>query len=296
MDILHLLLVFVVALAGGFLPLLVRWDGRRLHLALALSTGIFLGAVFLHLLPSLPSGHSHGGAGVEAVHNPDHDHGDDNAEAVTTEDEHEHSHEHSNEHSNEHSHEVGPDASHANLVWMFVLLGVLAVYLLEALVLRTHDHDDLHRHRAVGWAALWGLSVHGLTAGMAWSVAAGQSAQMGQVMLVAILAHKAFESFSLSTVFLLGEIPLKKVAHIAIGFALVTPVGALLGQSLLGVLGPLGQDLLMALAAGTFLFVCLCELLGEVFHHRDDIWAKLFLLAVGVGLMVLTQNLESSLV
>ena len=55
MEKLDLLFVFVTALAGGFLPLLVRWDGRRLHLALALSTGIFLGAVFLHLLPSLPS-------------------------------------------------------------------------------------------------------------------------------------------------------------------------------------------------------------------------------------------------
>jgi zinc transporter ZupT len=72
-------------------------------------------------------------------------------------------------------------------------------------------------------------------------------------------------------------------------------MGALLGQSLLGVLGPLGQDLLMALAAGTFLFVCLCELLGEVFHHKDDIWAKLGLLGVGVGLMVLTQSLEAGL-
>ncbi|HIG87642.1 MAG TPA: hypothetical protein EYQ25_11410 [Planctomycetes bacterium] len=275
MENLDLLLVFVTALAGGFLPLLVRWDGRRLHLALALSTGIFLGAVFLHLLPSLPTGHGHGTLAVESIA------GSQGMEA---------------EHAGHaHSTDAVADADHANLVWMFVLLGVLAVYLLEALVLRTHDHDDLHRHRAVGWAALWGLSVHALTAGMAWSVAAGQDDHMGHVILLAILAHKAFESFSLSTVFLLGEIPRGKVALIALLYALVTPMGALLGQSLLGVLGPLGQDLLMALAAGTFLFVCLCELLGEVFHHKDDIWAKLALLGVGVGLMVLTQSLEAGL-
>lgn len=275
MENLDLLLVFVTALAGGFLPLLVRWDGRRLHLALALSTGIFLGAVFLHLLPSLPTGHGHGTLAVESIA------GSQGMEA---------------EHAGHaHSTDAVADADHANLVWMFVLLGVLAVYLLEALVLRTHDHDDLHRHRAVGWAALWGLSVHALTAGMAWSVAAGHDDHMGHVILLAILAHKAFESFSLSTVFLLGEIPRGKVAVIALLYALVTPMGALLGQSLLGVLGPLGQDLLMALAAGTFLFVCLCELLGEVFHHKDDIWAKLGLLGVGVGLMVLTQSLEAGL-
>ncbi|MAE46195.1 MAG: hypothetical protein CMJ86_04805 [Planctomycetes bacterium] len=275
METLDLLLVFVTALAGGFLPLMVRWDGRRLHLALALSTGIFLGAVFLHLLPSLPTGHDHGSLAVESM-----------ADGQGLEAEHA---------GHEHSTDAVTDSDHANLVWMFVLLGVLAVYLLEALVLRTHDHDDLHRHRAVGWAALWGLSVHALTAGMAWSVAAGHDDHMGHVILLAILAHKAFESFSLSTVFLLGEIPRGKVALIALLYALVTPMGALLGQSLLGVLGPLGQDLLMALAAGTFLFVCLCELLGEVFHHKDDIWAKLGLLGVGVGLMVLTQSLEAGL-
>ena len=293
MEKLDLLFVFVTALAGGFLPLLVRWDGRRLHLALALSTGIFLGAVFLHLLPSLPSGHSHGAAVAESVMpesttaNPgENSHPEDLNAAV---DNHDHDHDHAP------GAKAAAEEDHANLVWMFVLLGVLAVYLLEALVLRTHDHDDLHRHRAVGWAALWGLSVHALTAGMAWSVAAGHDDHMGHVFLLAILAHKAFESFSLSTVFLLGEIPRGRVALIAVLFALVTPIGALLGQSLLGVLGPLGQDLLMALAAGTFLFVCLCELLGEVFHHRDDIGLKLALLAAGVGLMVLTQSLEGGL-
>ena len=46
--------LLVVGLAGGLLPLLVKWNDRRLHIALALSTGIFLGAVFLHMLPELP--------------------------------------------------------------------------------------------------------------------------------------------------------------------------------------------------------------------------------------------------
>ena len=45
------LVLIVVALAGGTLPLIVKWNERQLHTALALSTGIFLGAVFLHLLP-----------------------------------------------------------------------------------------------------------------------------------------------------------------------------------------------------------------------------------------------------
>ena len=47
--------LLLVGLGGGLLPLLVKWNDRRLHIALALSTGIFLGAVFLHMLPELPA-------------------------------------------------------------------------------------------------------------------------------------------------------------------------------------------------------------------------------------------------
>lgn len=49
----EVLFILLIALAGGLLPLFIRWSDRHLHTALALSTGIFLGAVFLHLLPSI---------------------------------------------------------------------------------------------------------------------------------------------------------------------------------------------------------------------------------------------------
>ncbi|MFQ5607119.1 MAG: ZIP family metal transporter [Candidatus Zixiibacteriota bacterium] len=45
------LFVFVVALAGGLWALIGRLSTESLHLALSLSAGFFLGAVFLELLP-----------------------------------------------------------------------------------------------------------------------------------------------------------------------------------------------------------------------------------------------------
>lgn len=45
--------IFFSAVVGGTLPLLISWSDRVLHLFLALTTGIFLGAVFLHLIPEL---------------------------------------------------------------------------------------------------------------------------------------------------------------------------------------------------------------------------------------------------
>jgi len=245
----EILAILVVALAGGLLPLLVKWSDRLLHGALALSTGIFLGAVFLHLLPAL-SAFDDPGAHAHAAEHAGHAHG--------------------------HS-----------VVWICVLIGVLAVYFIEALVFRAHDHDDLHRHRAVGYAALSGLSIHALTAGMSFSLATGAVESLAIPFLVALLAHKGFETFSLTTVFLLAEFSRKKIVTLVVLFAFVTPLGVVLGSALESSLGNSGVAIVTALAAGTFLYVCLCELLPEVFHHKEDGAAKIGLLIGGIALMAL---------
>ncbi|MFT7677010.1 MAG: zinc transporter ZupT [Planctomycetota bacterium] len=240
--------IFAVALLGGAIPLWVRWKERGLHIALALATGVFLGAVFLHLLPEVAM---------------------QTAEAALADD---HGHDHPGEHL------------HGDLLpWLCMLVGALGVYLVEALFLRPHDHDELHRHRAVSWSALLGLAVHSLTAGMAFAVMRGKNIE--SAMLLAILTHKGFEAFSLTSVFQLAQYSRKQVMLVVFCFALVTPVGILLGDFLAEGLGSQGVLMLNALAAGTFLYVCLCELLAEVFHHREDGAAKMGLLAVGVGIM-----------
>ena len=240
--------ILAVALAGGCLPLLVCWTDRLLHSALALSTGIFLGAVFLHLLPALAvlELEIHGG--------------------------------------------IAPEHSGGHLtIWFFVLVGVVAVYLIESLVFRSHDHDDLHRHKAVGYAAFVGLSVHALTTGLAFAATAQQES-LAMPVFLSIVAHKGFESFSLTSVFLLAEFKRRRIVALIVMFALVTPLGILVGRALTAQLGPHGIAVLTALAAGTFLYVCLCELLPEVFHHREDSLAKIGLLAAGVGLIMLLHG------
>ncbi len=166
-----------------------------------------------------------------------------------------------------------------------MLIGVLSVYMIESLVLRTHDHDDLHQHKSVGYAALVGLSIHALTAGIGYSAAQNHE-EVGAALLIAILAHKGFETFSLTTVFLLAGMNKTSILKVVGAFSLITPLGMLLGTAISRGLGPNGLGILTALAAGTFLYVCLCELLPEVFHHREDSWRRVGLLATGIGLML----------
>ena len=76
-----------------------------------------------------------------------------------------------------------------------------------------------------------------------------------------------------------------------LGFAALTPLGMLLGHSISAYMGDLGMGVMTALAAGTFLFVCLCELLPEVFHHREDSWLRIALLVLGIAMMMAFEEL-----
>ena len=66
-------------------------------------------------------------------------------------------------------------------------------------------------------------------------------------------------------------------------FSLVTPAGVLFGSWMVDLLSGYGVAVLTSLAAGTFLFVALCDLLPEVFHDKRDELAKIALLLAGIG-------------
>lgn len=307
---LDILSILAIGLVGGIVPLFFRWGDRQHHIALAFSTGVFLGAVFLHLLPSVAAmgegadSHAHAApsALVEEVHAQEpvpHDHDGDGipdhgpgAHGEGGHDDHA-GHDHGAEGDDEHDHDSHAGHVHGAIgPWLWVLVGLLGVFLVEALLIpgsthghgHDHDHDDHKRHAAVGWAALVGLTVHALTAGVALAAVQDQEAIAG-VMLLAILAHKGFESFSLSAVFSMTGATKSRIAIMVVLFSLVTPLGVVLGGQLTGLLGDDGIGRLTALAAGTFLYVCLCELLPEVFHRREDGPLKIGLLGVGIACM-----------
>lgn len=359
--------ILAVALTGGALPLLFKWSHRQFHAALALSSGVFLGAVFLHLLPMVgaiagtghaalvfgpsltggafgdPALHDHDGDGI-----PDHlaaQHvarpSDPGAALVDQA-------KGANDQVANSTTPKAPSTSTGSVpahdhgsptAWLWVLLGVVGVYFVEALLVpghhhhphqagcgpegepaggkagahahehgHEHGHDQGHphgapaaqahthaperptpperresqRHRAVGWAALIGLSVHSLTSGVALAAVAEDKA-IAAVMLWAILAHKGFESFSLASVFSMTSREPRQVLALVVAFSFVTPLGLLLGHQVTALFGTGGIAVLTALAAGTFLYVCIGELLPEVFHHREDVFLKIALLCAGVA-------------
>lgn len=253
------LTIFALVIGAGALPLLLRMNERVLHAVIALASGFFLGVTFLHLLPEVAA------QGHAAAHDP--------------------------AHPGEH------DASRSMIMWACVLIGLLAVYFAELLLRQTdpghhqhehehghgHDHPAHHGgHRVVGIATFVGLSVHTLGGAVGIGLSFDDP-ELRDSMVTATLSHKAAEAFSLVSVLLLSQLSRRSVITLLGAYALVSPVGIALGRLFAK---QLPEQLLApaeGLAAGTFLYVAVGELLPEVFHGRKDRGAKVVLLIAGIA-------------
>lgn len=118
---------FAATLLGALPPVMRRWGDRSLHLFIALSAGLFLGTVFLHILPelgALPGGHGHEG----------HDHSADAASMVP---------------------------------WAAALGGFLGLFLLEKVWLRGYEERaGADPHRFVWVSTYIALALHALAGGL----------------------------------------------------------------------------------------------------------------------------------
>lgn len=175
-----------------------------------------------------------------------------------------------------------PHSDEGERLWLCVLAGVVAVYLVEALRLRTEDQDDRRRHRAVAGAAVFGLTLQALFAGVAL-VAGGADGEPAPPTLITTAVHSGAYAFALATLFRLAEMSRGAAVAATAAFALLAPAGLLVGGVLERAIGHEAVFLLAAFAAGIFLFVSLCELLPEIFHRREDVAAKIALLLAGIA-------------
>ncbi len=251
------LTIFALVIGAGALPLLLRMNERVLHAVIALASGFFLGVTFLHLLPEV-------------------------AEQA---------------HVVEQGHEGEHDPSRAMTMWACVLGGLLAVYFAELLLRQTdphhhqhehehgpdHDHPAHHGgHRVVGIATFVGLSVHTLGGAVGIGLSFDKP-EVRDAMVTATLSHKAAEAFSLVSVLLLSQLSRRSVITLLGSYALVSPVGIALGRLFAQQLPEQMLAPAEGLAAGTFLYVAVGELLPEVFHGRKDRGAKVVLLLAGIA-------------
>ncbi len=244
--ILFAALLVIISMAGAVIPHIKVLSDNQAHLLVSLSAGIFLGLLFLMLLP-------------EALHE---------------------------------SEEAGFDVHTVMYVILagFVLIMAIEVYLKHRNMptCTCKECVEGHDHKVTTLSSFVGLSVHAICDGMVLAAAFYAGEEIGLVATVGMCIHKFVVLFSLSSTMILTDIDTRDAMKYLLGFAMLTPISGVLffllfgGMSLEGVIG-----LPLAFAAGTFMYVALCDMLPEAFHRRGQDLKSLLLVIAGIVLIAL---------
>lgn len=148
---------------------------------------------------------------------------------------------------------------------LYFLSGFFLIYALERYVMvHPCEGPDCETH-ALGYPAFVGLSLHSFADGIALGTSMMlPSGGLGFAVFLGILAHKAPQAFSLTTLLLRERFTWPKIVLVNLVLVSMIPVGALAAhaQTSLG-----GSHVLMALLAfsgGVFLHIALSDLIPEI--------------------------------
>jgi zinc transporter ZupT len=163
---------------------------------------------------------------------------------------------------------------------VYILLGYLFLFLLERLVTR-HHHGEQQTgnmmHAPTGLIAYLGMLIHtymdGAVIGGAFSINRGT----GILLFAAITMHKVPEGFSMATVRLASGGNRGQAFRSTLGLALSTIAGGVL-TTWLGAVDTYAIKVVMALAAGSFLYITASNLIPALkTTNKSTEWIALVL-------------------
>eukprot|EP01084_Bolivina_argentea_P089966 162192_1 len=132
-----------------------------------------------------------------------------------------------------------------------------------------HGEDILrlmkHKNSVAGFVLLIGLGLHSFLAG----VGLGSSNNLEQAVPlgIAITSHKFLAAFTLGCPFYNSGVACKQQFIIALCFSIITPIGIGIGWILSNGLESWISDVFISIAAGTFIYVAIIEILVPEFSE-----------------------------
>lgn len=176
---------------------------------------------------------------------------------------------------------IGVNASYG------VLAGFLFLFLTEKFVtVHICEAFDCEVHQ-IGISAFLGLTLHALIDGFAMG-AALLTQNLGLIVFAAVFAHKTPEAFSLTSILLHSEFKRAHVFFANFVLWLMFPVGAFLAAWMIGKFSFINLGMALAFCAGTFLEICLTDLIPEVHrlsHSKIKSFVGFLLGLVAMGLL-----------
>lgn len=189
-------------------------------------------------------------------------------------------------------------------VFFLAAAAFVLMLLLEHVLLPRDAHERLHAESGTahpplesvqGWNRLYpyaliaALSIHSIFAGIALGV---QDTLANTLLIfIAIMAHKATASFALSVSLVRQGAPRGKTFALIFFFSTMTPLGIAAGdgiqEALSGISAQAASAVVLALAAGTFIYIAALDLIRDEFLRPGSAWIKWCWTALGLVFMSL---------
>lgn len=185
-----------------------------------------------------------------------------------------------------------PEAvSETKLGYLWTLISFFAFYSIEHL-LSIHNcqkEKDCPPHETFTLVSWMGLLIHSAIDGVVIGAGFEASRALGVLSTLAVLLHEFPEGISTMSVMLYGGYKLKEAVKKSVWIALATPIGALATFLVLRKVSSELIGILLAIAAGSFLYVAASDLIPEI--HRKSKWLNIVLTLVGVLIPVVIEKL-----
>lgn len=179
----------------------------------------------------------------------------------------------------------------SSLALFIVLASFLAFYVLEhALTLHVcRENRECEAHETFTLVTWAGLLLHSFIDGLIIGVGFEVSYTLGALSALAVLLHRLPDGISSMAVMLHGGYNIKQASRYSLAIAAVTPLGALISYSLFKDADSSLIGLLLAVAAGSFLYVAASDLIPEI--HRKSKILNIFLTLLGAIVPLLLEKL-----
>ena len=170
-------------------------------------------------------------------------------------------------------------------VGVFVVIGILAMFLFERTITWYHCHDREHCNiHTFSGPVILGDTIHNFIDGIAIALSFAAGPAVGVATTIAIFFHEIPQEIGDFGVLLHAGYSKRKVLFYNFLSACASILGAVLGLLLLPYIEP-ALGLSLAFAAGVFIYVAISDLLPELRHEapHKDIW---HILALVLGVVI----------
>lgn len=172
-----------------------------------------------------------------------------------------------------------------------VLIGILIFYLIQHIIMLHPCHDEQCRIHRLGILSFTGLTFHSLLDGVAIMVGFEAGPTLGIITALAVLLHELPEGITVTGILLYGTMERTRVFFYSLIVALATPLGAIVSYLFLRGISPNLVGALLALAAGSFIYIAAADLIPET-HKVQNKFHPPILLAGALALALVGHFLS----